>query len=98
MGCCVQNQRKIVINSSDISVLSQESFQNESKNSFKKQPNIATKMVVPKQKRTSVKTSGVLIEKEKNKKKENIEKKYMKTMNILKEISYNEVRKSTKYF
>ena len=98
MGCCIQNQRKIVINSSNISLLSQESFQNERKNSFEKQPNIATNIVIPKQRKTSVITSGVLIEKEKNKKKETTEKKYMKTMNILKEISYKEVCQSTKYF
>ena len=94
MGCCIRNQEKIVIEPSNIDYSDQESFDNESENENEFPKNSNTKIIIPKQKKTSDKSTDFVIQKEKNK----AEKKNLKTMNILKEITYNEVRDCIKYF
>ena len=91
MGCCVLTQEKIVIKSSEIPLSDQESSENENENDFQKNSiNIAD----PAKKIKSDKNFELIIQKEKNK----TEKKNLKSMNMLKEISYNEVCDCTKYF
>ena len=95
MGCCVRNQENVVIKSSNIPLLYQESLENEKENDHQNKSNIDSNMVISKQKNKSFKNPDLVTKKDiKNK----IEKKNIKSMNALKEISYNEVFDSTKYF
>ena len=91
MGCCVLTQEKIVIKSSEIPLSDQESSENENENDFQKN---SINIVDPAKKIKSDKNFELIIQKEKNK----TEKKNLKSMNMLKEISYNEVCDCTKYF
>ena len=93
MGCCVRTQEKIVINSLSIPILNKDSLEIKNVDNFEKNQKII-KETDQKPKRRSDKTSALLNEKENDK----TQKKNIKTMNILKEISYNEVCQSTKYF
>ena len=90
MGCCVQN---MAINSSSIPLSPQESFENENnfQNNFNIVPNI---IVVKKPKTKSNKTSEHIVQKGRNK----VDRKNIKSMNVLKELSYDEVCECTKYF
>ena len=91
MGCCVQEN--MVIKSSSILLSQQESLENENENNFQNNFNVIPNIVVKKQKTKSNKTSEHLIQKGKSKTRKSI-----KSMNALKELSYNEVCECTKYF
>ena len=90
MGCCIRSQDKIIIKSSSVLLSDRKSLENEEKNNFRKNTNIVSKIVIPKQK----KKSADLIIHKKNK----FDKRNIKSMKALREISYNEVYESTKYF
>ena len=93
MGCCIGSQDKF-IKSSNIPLLYQESLEIGKENNFQQNSNIASSIINPKQKMESNKTSNLKNQKGKNKS----QLKNIKTMNILKNISFNEVNESTKYF
>ena len=92
MGCCVRTQGKVIIKSLNIPLSDQESSLNENEKNFQQNPN--GNIIIPKQKITSDKSFDLVIQKEKNK----IEKKNLKSMNALREISYNEVCDCAKFF
>ena len=92
MGCCVRTQGKVIIKSLNIPLSDQESSLNENEKNFQQNPN--DNIIIPKQKITSDKSFDLVIQKEKNK----IEKKNLKSMNALREISYNEVCDCAKFF
>ena len=91
MGCSILTRKKIVIKS-NTSLPLQKSPQNEKKNNFQRNTNAS--IIIPKQKIISEETFNIKIQKEKNK----IGKRSIKAMNILKEISYDEVCDCAKYF
>ena len=93
MGCCLCSQDKVVIESSNIPLLRQEPLENEKGNNFQNNSNAVHNLVISKQKTKSDKNSNLKIHKGRNKTNKNI-----KSMNALKELSYNEVNESTKYF
>ena len=89
MGCCTRTQSNLIIKSLNIPLTYQESL-NENKNNFQNNSNLITNMASPKQKmKSNIKT-------QKGKKK--TDKKNIKSMNVLKELSFNEVNESIKYF
>ena len=93
MGCCARTQSNLIIKSSSIPLTCLQSL-DEKENNLQNNSNIIANIGTPKQKMKSKKTYYLKIQKGKNK----TEKKNIKTMNILKEISFNEVNETTKYF
>ena len=93
MGCCARTQSNLIIKSSSIPLTCLQSL-DEKENNLQNNSNIIANIGTPKQKMKSNKTYYLKIQKGKNK----TEKKNIKTMNILKEISFNEVNETTKYF
>ena len=91
MGCCARTKEEVIIKSS-IPLSYKKSIEND--NSYQKNPAVIAGIVITERKKESSKTFDLTTEKDKNK----TEKKNLKSMNILKEISYNEVRKCAKYF
>ena len=91
MGCCARTKDEIIIKSL-IPHSYKESREND--NNCQKSPIIIDGIVIAERKKDSSKTFDFTTEKEKSK----IEKKNLKSMNILKEISYNEVQKCAKFF
>ena len=91
MGCCTPIEEEIVIES-NIPFTDRKLLESEKKNNSQK--DLSANLVAVKQKRKSDKTLDLVNQKEKNK----IEEKHRKSMNILKEISYNEVCYCAKYF
>ena len=94
MGCCVLSQDKLVIKSSSIPLIQQKPLENVAENNFRNNSNTIPNIAIPNQKNKSDKNSNIIIQKGKNKN----DKKNIKSMNALKELSYNEVNESTKYF
>ena len=92
MGCCVKENT--VIKSSNIPLSHQDSLENENGNHVETKPNINPNIVIPKGKLKSNKISEFIIQNGKNK----THKKNLKSMNALKELSYNEVYECTRYF
>ena len=91
MGCCVPIEKEMVIKS-NIPFTDKELLENEKKNSSQKDFNSNLIVVEPKTK--SDKTLDFVNQKENNK----IGRKHRKSMNALKEISYNEICNCAKYF
>ena len=91
MGCCTPIEEEMVIKS-NIPFTDRKFLESEKKNNFQK--DLSANLVVVKQKKKSDKTLDLVNQKEQNK----IEQKHRKSMNILKEISYNEVCYCAKYF
>ena len=91
MGCCTPIEEEIVIES-NIPFTDRKLLESEKKNNS--QEDLSANLVSVKQKKKSDKTLDLVNQKEKNK----IEEKHRKSMNILKEISYNEVCYCAKYF
>ena len=91
MGCCTPIEEEMVIKS-NIPFTDRKFLESEKKNNSQK--DLSANLVVVKQKKKSDKTLDLVNQKEKNK----IEEKHRKSMNILKEISYNEVCYCAKYF
>ena len=96
MGCCIRSQDKIIIKSSSVLLSDRKSLENEEKNNFRKNTNIVSKIVIPKQKKKSA--DLIIHKKNKKDKKNKFDKRNIKSMKALREISYNEVNESTKYF
>ena len=94
MGCCVRRQDEVVIKSSSIPLSHQKPLENVEENNFRNNSNTIPNIVISKQKVKPDKSSNITIQKGKNK----TGKKNIKSMNALKELSYNEVNESTKYF
>ena len=94
MGCCVCRQDKGVIESSNIPLLYQEPLEYEKRNNCQNDSNIVPNTVILKHKTKSNKNSNHKTQKGYNK----TDKKNKKSMSVLKELSYNEVHESTKYF
>ena len=93
MGCCARTSDNAIIKSSNIPLLYQESL-DKKENSLQNNSNIFTNIVSPQQKIKSDKISFLKTQKGKSK----AEKKYLKSMNVLKNLSIIEVNESAKYF
>ena len=91
MGCCVSTGEEMVIKS-NILLTEPELLENEKKNNSKE--DINANLVIVKTIKKSDKTLDLVNQKE----NEKIEKKHRKSMNALKEISYNEVCYCARYF
>ena len=92
MGCCIPTKGKKIVIKSNIPMSNTGSVENEKQKILQKDSN--ANVVSPDQKMKSDKTFDPIIQKEKNK----VEKKNIKSMNALKEISQNEVCDCAKYF
>ena len=91
MGCCIPIEEEMIIKP-NINFTDQELQENEKKNSSQKDFN--SNLIIVKPKTKSDKTLNLVYQKRNNK----VKSKHRILMNTLKEISYNEVCYSTKYF
>lgn len=93
MGCCTRTQDKVVIKSASIPLTCQESLE-EKENNLKNNSHIIINSVIPKQIMKLDKTPDLKF----LKRRSTAEKQNIKSMHLLRNISFNEVYECPKYF